>query len=486
MNVKSISRNTGYGLLVSALFMLLSAIVSFFSKDGAFTALMISALITGLVGAFPFIFVGRTSSMTLKEGYLTIVLSWLLSFIFGMLPYLLWGGPFTFQNAWFESVSGFTTTGATILADVEALPPGLLLWRASTHFIGGLGVVVFLLLIIPNASPVKMRLTNLELSSLSKHDYKVSSNKTVYVFTYVYVGIFILSLICYLIAGMKPIDAFCHAFSVSATGGFSTKNTSIAAFGSPLIEGITMFFMLASSIHFGLIYLSVVNRSIKPFNNPVLKFYLICVLAFTICTGITLKVNAVEPNFGKALWISAFQTISVASTTGFAISDNATWPLATNIFLMFMAVMCGCAGSTTGGIKADRMLVLLKSIGRHMGRVLHPSLVNEVKLGGRVIRDDELLPQILYIAQYGLILGVSIIISMMIGVNPHSSFAASLSSLSNVGPAIAELGTMGNFDSLSAGAKFLYTVDMFLGRIEIYPVLAVFAMIFDGHKRSAA
>lgn len=483
MNVKTISRNVGYALLVSALFMMLSVIISLIDgKDSAFVPLLISFLLTFIVGIFPFIFVRETSTLSLKDGYVTIVLSWFLSFVFGMLPYALWGGPFTVVNAWFESVSGFTTTGATILENVEALPRSLLFWRSSTHFIGGLGVVVFLLLIIPDSSPMKMRLTNMELSSLSKGAYAVRANKTVYVFAYVYLGIAICAFIAYALAGMPLFDAICHAFSVCATGGFSTRNMSIGAFDSTLIEALTMLFMLAASIHFGLIFLSIVNRSLKPLNNSVLKFYLLSLVLFSLMVGITLKNEGVEDSFGRALWCGAFQTLSTASTSGFAITDNSTWPLLPNLMLMFMAVMCGCAGSTTGGIKADRVLVLFKSVGRQIGKILHPSSVNEVKLGGKALPMASVSPHILYISIYCVILAFSVLLTLAFGASDHSAFAGSLSSLSNVGPAIGEIGSMGNFNLIPAPAKFVFTMDMFLGRIEIYPILAVIAMIFDGKK----
>lgn len=484
MNLRTVSRNVGYALLVSALFMLLSVLVSFAEgNDSACAALIISFTITFIVGIFPFIFVRKTSEITLKEGYLIITLSWLLSFIFGMLPYALWGGPFTLSNAWFESVSGFTTTGATILENVEALPDSLLFWRASTHFIGGLGVVVFLLLLIPGSSPMRMKLTNMELSSLSKSGYSSRTNKTVYIFAYVYLGIGAAAFISYLLAGMPFLDAVCHAMSVCATGGFSTRNLSIAAFDSRLIEGITMVFMYLASIHFGLVFLCLVNRSLKPLGNPILKFYTLCLVAVALVSGLSLKLSGVETSLGRALWDGAFQTVSIASTTGFAIADNSGWPLLSNVLLMFMAVMCGCAGSTTGGIKADRVLVLFKSLGRHIGRILHPSSVNEIRLGRRVLKLEEVEPQILYIAVYCFLLAVSVLLALAVGVNGHSAFAASVSSLGNVGPAIEELGSMGNFNSLNATAKLLFTADMFLGRVEIYPLFAVVAMIFDGRRR---
>jgi len=484
MNVKTISRNVGYALLVSALFMFLSSMVALMDgHDTSFAPLLISALITGIVGAFPFIFVSNTSAITLKEGYLTIVLSWLLSFIFGMLPYALWGGPFTLANAWFESVSGFTTTGATILQDVEALPRGLLFWRSSTHFIGGLGVVVFLLLIIPNSSPVKMRLTSMELSSLSKDSYSVRTNRTVYIFALIFLGMTLLSFFSYWIAGMPLFDAICHAFSVSATGGFSTRNLSIAAFDSRAIEFLTMVFMLLSSLHFGLLFIFFVTRSLKPLSNPILKFYLKSLAVFVVANAVVLAVSKAEPGFGRSLWVSAFQTLSVSSTTGFAIADNSTWPMLANFLLMLVAVMCGCAGSTSGGVKADRILVLFKSSYRQIGHILHPSTVSEIKLGSRILHDEEVSPHIIYFGLYMTILLFSIVLASVFGANPSVALSGSLCSLSNVGPAIAEIGSMGNFDIVPTGAKLVFTADMFLGRVEIFPVLAAIAMIFDKDRR---
>ena len=274
MNVKTISRNVGYALLVSALFMFLSILVSVANgNDSALAALLISFTITFTVGIFPFIFVRKSPEISLRDGYMIIVLSWLLSFIFGMLPYALWGGPFTIVNAWFESVSGFTTTGASILDDIEALPDSLLFWRSSTHFIGGLGVVVFLLLIIPTSSQMRLRLTSLELSSLSKREYRSGANKTVFIFTNVYLGMLMASFVCYLIAGMSPFDAINHAMSVTATGGFSTKNASIGAFDSVAVDLVTMVFMVLSSLHFGMIYAVFVTKSMKPLKNDVFRFY---------------------------------------------------------------------------------------------------------------------------------------------------------------------------------------------------------------------
>ena len=484
MNWKAISRNVGAALLVSSLFMLLSVIVSVANgKDSALVALFISFVITFLVGAFPFIFVRKTTAITLREGYITITLSWLLSFVFGMLPYALWGGPFSLLNAWFESVSGFTTTGATILDNVEALPSSLLFWRAATHFIGGLGVVVFLLLIIPDSSPVKLRLVNMELGSLSRSGYGGRVNRTVYVFAFIYFGIFVLAFTLYLLGGMPFIDALCHGMSVTATGGFSTRNASIGAFGSRWVEGATMLCMYLSSIHFGLLYLTVVSRSLKPLNNPIIKYYTVSLLTFAVLLGINLKLRGYCSGWGDAMWNGLFEVMCISTTTGFAIIDNSTWPGLMCALIMIPAAVCACAGSTSGGLKIDRIILLFKSIGRQINRILHPSSVNEVRLSGRILKDEDVAPQLLYIVLYVLLLSVSMTLCLWFGVGWQNSLAASITSISNVGPALGEMGSMGTFNCAPDMAKVVFSLDMFLGRIEIYPVLAVVAMIFDRRNR---
>ena len=483
MNIKVISRYVGYALLVSALFMFLSILVSVANgNDSALAALMISFTLTFTVGIFPFFFVRKTSAINLKEGYLIIVLSWILSFIFGMLPYALWGGPFTIVNAWFESVSGFTTTGATILEDVESLPNSLIFWRSSTHFIGGLGVVVFLLLIIPSSSQMKLRLTNLELSSLSKSGYRSGSGKIVYIFTYVYFGMAVASFLLYMLAGMSPFDAVNHAMSVTATGGFSTRNLSIGSYNSIPIDLITMFFMLLSSVHFGMTYVAIITKSLKPFRNEVFKFYVWNLLIVSIIVSVSLKIQGVEHAWGQAFLSGSFHVLSYASTSGFGIGDNSTWPVLPSVMLVFAGITCGMAGSTSGGIKCDRVLVLLKEIKYRLRCMLHPASVNEVRVNGRVVNQEVIAPHILYLALYLLLIIFSLALNLLF--NPHNTnaVAATFTSLSNVGPSVGELGAVGNFNAEPVGSKIMYTIDMFLGRVEIYPVLAVVMMVFS--KRS--
>ena len=478
MTIKAISTNIGKALLINALFMLISILVAVFNgMDSGFTPMVISFLVTAITGIFPFIFVKDKPSTTLHSGYLTIVFSWILSFMFGMLPYVLWGGEFTLANAWFESVSGYTTTGSTILTDIEALPKSLLFWRSSTHFIGGLGVIVFLLIVLPDSSPFKLRLTNLELSSLSKEGYRYKSGKTARVMVSVYICLTIAETLCLWAAGMTLFDAVNHAFSTVATGGFSTKNTSVMHFDSVAIDIIITVFMALSSLHFGVLFAVVAKRSLKPLRNPISRYYICVIAVFSIIIACSLKIQGGYQTWGKSLLDATFQTVSFISTTGFGQADNAAWPLLANAILLFAAFHCGCSGSTTGGIKADRMFISLKAAYGDIQKRLHPTSLFRTKVGGRALDEDTVSSVFLYIVLYIITLFLSFVIVLICGLDITEAFSGTVASLGNVGPGVGQLGTMGNYASLPAVVKFIFTIDMFLGRVEIFPILIVLSMI---------
>ena len=483
MNIKSISSNVGRALLVSALFMFLSLIVSIIDgRDSAFGPLAISFLITLIVGSFPFIFVRKTPPLTLHDGFLTIVLSWLLSFIFGMLPYVLWGGEFTLVNAWFESVSGYTTTGATILTDVEALPRSLLLWRSSTHFIGGLGVVVFLLLIMPDASPYRLKLTNMEMSSLSKEGYRYRSSKVVWVIAMVYIGLNVLTLLSLWIAGMPFFDALNHAFSIVSTGGFSTKNNSIGQFGSGLINAIAIVCMTLSAMHFGLLYSVFATRSLKPLKNTILGYYFGVMAVATLAVAFSLKISGFESSWGQTFFDSFFNVVSYMSSTGLAVNDNSSWPVLPGLILMLTAFHCGCSGSTTGGIKLDRLILAVKGIGAEIKHRIHPYSVSQVKMDGHVLPSDAVSASMMYIVLYLVIAFFSVLVLLLSGSQPLEAFSGVFSSIGCVGPGLGSIGSLGNFSAQPVVSKLVLSLDMFLGRIEIFPFLIVVSMIFQRRK----
>ena len=483
MNVKAISTNVGKALLVSALFMLISLMVSVGNgRDSAFGPLLISFIITALVGAFPFIFVKKSQPLSLQDGFLTIVLSWLLSFVFGMLPYVLWGGEFTLVNAWFESVSGYTTTGSTILNNIEALPKSLLFWRSSTHYIGGLGVVVFLLLVMPDASPYRLKLTNMELSSLSKEGYRYKSSKTIYIITMVYVCLTVVIFFSLWAAGMPSFDAINHAFSIAATGGFSTRNMSVGYFDSDLINLLVMVFMAVSAMHFGLLYAVFATRSFKPLNNTVIKYYFGSIIVMSVVIALSLITQGGYDSWGRAMMDSAFTVVSYMSTTGFAICDNSAWPWIAGMVLMLAAFQCGCSGSTTGGVKVDRILIAVKAIANDVKRRLHPSSVSQVSLSGHHLPDSAVDSVFKYLVMYFIVIGVSIFAVILCGSEIPEAVSGVISSVGSVGPGLSDLGAMDNYSAQPVMAKIIYTIDMFFGRVEIFPVLIVFSLIFKRTK----
>lgn len=480
MNFKVITLNVGKALLVNSFFMLLAIIVSILNGyDDGLTPLLISFMIVTITGAFPFFFVRDVPETKLKEGYVIIVLSWLMSFLFGMLPYVLYGGEFTVINAWFESVSGYTTTGATILKDIESLPNSLLFWRSSTHFIGGLGVVVFLLLILPDATPFKLRLSNLEISSMSKTGYRYRTGTTIRVMLSVYIGLALAETLLLWAAGMSLFDAVNHSFSTVATGGFSTKNISIMYYDSSLIDVIVTVFMALSSIHFGVIFAVFAKRSLKPLASAVTKYYISVIAILTVLIMAVLVAQGGYGSWGKALLDSAFQTVSFISTTGFAQADNSTWPFLANMLLLFAGFHCGCSGSTTGGVKADRMFIALKEIYNEFLRRLHPSSVFRTRIDGNVIKGDVLSSIFLYIVAYIFILMFSFVILLLLGVEVGTAFSGTVASLGNVGPGTGEIGTLGNYAAFPAPVKFIFTMDMFFGRLEIFPILIVMSLILN-------
>ncbi len=474
MNLGIISRNVGIALICNAIFMLLSAgVAALYSFDSSFSPLVLSALITGIFGIFPLIFVRRSRDINTREGLAILLLAWLLSCIFGMLPYVLWGGEFSLVNAWFESASGITTTGATILQDIEALPHGLLFWRSSSHYIGGLGVVVFIMMILPSFGSVRFRMSKMDVLDVSRENYHYVSNKYVRVIVTVYAGITILSFVSLLLAGMPLFDAANHALSVTATGGFSTRNASIAAFDSPLIEGILIFFMIVATLHFGLIYASFASRSFKVLRNPVTKFYLFTILLTGLAVSLDLYFSHTVDGFLQALREGFFEVTATISTTGFAIADTNGWPVFATLILLFVAMQCGCSGSTTSGLRSDRVLILMQACRAQIVKFAHPNAVVHVRTGGTIIERDLLESVTTFTILYLFFTFIGGLIYSLFGFDLLESMGISIAMMSNVGPAFGSVGTMANFAAVPALAKVIMGIQMIIGRLGIVSILMI-------------
>ncbi|MCF0166331.1 MAG: TrkH family potassium uptake protein [Bacteroidales bacterium] len=477
MNLRVVVRYVGIALLFNAFLMLLSLIVSIiYGTDSAFSPLLFSTFITAVVGVFPLLFVREAKRISLADGFAITIFSWLLSCFFGMLPYFLWGGPFTFINAWFESVSGYTTTGATILSDIEALPHSLLFWRSSTHFIGGTGVVFFMLLVLPTMSTFRMKLSQMELSSLSRENYNYQTKRTMEIIAMVYLGLLVCSFFAYLLAGMNPFDAINHAMSVSATGGFSTKNESIHGFNSFGIELVTMIFMLVGSIHFAMIFSAVTGKPGKMLKSPVIRYYVISCFAVSIILGLHLLSTKTFPTLGESMRHSFFQVISVCSTTGFATADSSVWPPFAILILVLLTTQGACSGSTAGGLKIDRVWIFIKSVGIEVRKMLHPNAVIQVRTGGVAVPRDVVQDVTFFIAFYFIIALIFSALLAFTGMDILDSTTSSFASIANVGPGFGTVGSLENYGQVPSVAKFLMSIEMFLGRMEIFPLLIIFSV----------
>lgn len=477
MKLSIVARYIGVALLFNAFFMFLGVAISIiYDFDTSFSPLFLSGSITLLAGLFPLLFVHKANNINIKEGFTIVIFSWLLSCLFGMLPYVLWGGEFSLVNAWYESVSGYTTTGSTILTNIEALPKGLLFWRSSTHFIGGMGVVIFMLLVLPSVSTFRMRLSKMEISALSKENYKFKTQQTLSIIAYVYLGITVLAFISLMLVGMDWFDAINHAFSIVSTGGFSTKNESILAFNSVSIEIVIILFMFLASVHFGLLYSSIVNRSLKFFRSPIIKFYLASLLVTSIIIAFDIKLGDDEDTWFAAYRQSIFQVVSIASTTGFATADTAVWPNLSILILMYLSIQCACSGSTTGGLKVDRLLIFINSFKAQLKKTVHPNAVIPVRVGNHAIEPELVSSVNVFIILYVMMILIGAIVFSIFGVSFIDAFSASISHMGNVGPAFGSVGSLDNYSHFPAMAKFLSTLQMLLGRLEIYTLLVIFVI----------
>ena len=469
MRVPVVIRYIGMVLQFVALFMLVSAGVSMLNGyDSAFSPLLLSSFMTSLLGIFPLFFVKKVDEISTKEGYAIVVGSWLVACIVGMFPYLIWGGEFTLINAWFESVSGFTTTGASILNDIEFLPRGLLFWRSSSAWIGGIGVVMFALVILPSMGKSRHMLSNVEMSTIARDNFHYRSKVIFRLLITIYVGLTIITTIALKYSGMTWFDAVNHAMTSCGTCGFSTKNSSVAFWDSAVIEGIMMAAMTLSAIHFGVLYATLTGKRNNIFRSEVVRTFIIMMLVISVVIAISLLSSNIYDSFGEAMRHASFQVVSLSTTSGFATTDTNLWTPLAMVLLIFCSVICGCAGSTSGGMKVDRLLIASKVIRNRMKIQLHPNAVIRTKIDGMVQEESTQNLVMTYIVSYIMLTLIGTIVYAMFGCDLLTSITASISCLSNVGPGFGEIGSMSNFSQLPVALKLCSTLLMLIGRLEIF------------------
>ena len=477
MRPQIIIRYVGLILLFNAAFLFISAAISAYRFDAAFLPLLYSGVVAALLGVFPIIFVPAAYDIRSDEGLVIVVFSWLLSSMVGALPYILYGGEFTFTNAWFESVSGFTTTGSSILTDIEALPLGLLFWRSTTHFIGGIGIIIFMLAVVPSISQAAMVLYKSEVSELVTDNFQYRTKKTLQIILVVYVGLNLLEIVMLLLLDVNLFDAITDSFATIATGGFSPRNNSIAYYHSPAVEMVIIVFMILSGIHFGLIFVAVTGNIRKIWKSSVVRFYIAAMVVGVILIGINVHGN-IYPSWWDSLRYAAFQLISLGTSTGFATTDTAAWPPFAILVLIFFSLQCACAGSTSGGIKTDRMVIFCKAIGQHFKRLKHPRAVIALKVDNSVIDPEIVVSSVLYLSVYLVVVFLSSIILAYLGVDPMSAFSASVATMGNVGPGFSMVSSLGNYSQIPDIGKWVLSIVMLLGRLEIYGFLMLLIFRF--------
>ncbi|MBO7236422.1 MAG: TrkH family potassium uptake protein [Alistipes sp.] len=469
MRVPVVIRYIGTVMQFIAAFMLASAAVSMLNGyDSAYYPLLLSSFITAMLGTFPLFFVESVGEINTKEGYAIVVGSWLVACIVGMFPYLIWGGEFTIINAWYDSVSGFTTTGASILNDIEFLPRGLLFWRSSSAWIGGVGVVMFALVILPSMGKSRHMLSSVEMSSIAKDNFHYRSKVLFRILITIYVGFTLIATLALKYSGMTWFDAVNHAMTSCGTCGFSTKNSSVAFWDSPVIEGIMMAAMTLSAIHFGVLYATFTGKRNNIFRSEVVRTFIVMMLVISIVIALSLLSSGIYDNFWEALRHASFQVVSISTTSGFATVDTNSWTPLAIVLLIFCSVICGCAGSTSGGMKVDRLLIASKVVRNRMKIQLHPNAIIRTKIGGVVQEESTQNLVMTYIVSYIMLALIGTVIYTMFGCDILTGATASISCLSNVGPGFGEIGSMSNFSELPAILKLNSTLLMLIGRLEIF------------------
>ncbi len=462
-------------LLIEALSYLLCVPVAIIYKEPADPFLW-SALITGIIYLVFRIISWKEDieKISNRDGYLAVTLSWLVFSLLGSLPYLISGTIPSFINAFFESSSGFTTTGSSILTNVEALPYSILFWRSLTHWIGGLGIVVLVIIILPSLRIMNYHLFSLESSLKEKIHPKTKAIG--YRLLFIYLGLTLAEVLLLCMGDMDLFESICHTFGTVATGGFSTKNISIAAFSS-YSQYIIMIFMFLAGISFVVYYHAIKLDFRKIFQNEEFWFYLTAIIiAGTVATSI-LSAKTTK-HFEAAFRDGFFHVISIITTTGYSNADYLRWPT-TGVILIFLLCFTGAStGSTTGSIKMARHLLVIKNIGSVFRKILHPNVVTQIKLNGKVVSWNANVSILSFVIIYLFIFLTGTILITIAGTDAVTSASAVASSLGNIGPGLGSIGPLNNYAHMPEVSKVILSLLMIIGRLEIITVFVIFTRAF--------
>jgi len=472
MNYKIIANTIGWVLIVEAAALVLPLICAIVFAEPEYMIFIVCILICGILGAALTLPTIKNKTMFSKEGFVTVALSWIVMSIFGALPFVFSGAIPNFIDAVFETVSGFTTTGASILTDVEALPKSMLFWRSFTHFIGGMGVLVFLVAILPLSGGSNLHLIKAESPgpSVSKLVPKIKS--TAKILYTIYIFLTFLEIVLLHIGGLDMFSSLTLSFGTAGTGGFGVLNSSIGSY-SPYIQNVITVFMILFGIDFSLYYMLLLGKFRSVLRSEELRAYLGIILFAII--AVTVNIRPIFNTLAEAIRHASFQTASIMTTTGYSTQDFDAWPALSQTIFVTLMFIGASAGSTGGGVKVSRVLIFVKSIFKEIRIAAHPKSTHKVTMNGRPVEHTVVRAVNVFMAAYIMIFVVSILIVSRDGMDYTTNFTSVAATINNIGPGLAKVGPTQNFSLFSPLSKIVLSLDMLIGRLEIFPLLVLFS-----------
>ena len=471
MNFRIIAYIVGWVCNFQAIFMVLPCITALVYQEHEFFAFLISMILCLIVGIPLTARKPKNKVFYTKDGCVAVALSWLALCIFGSVPFVLSGSIPHPIDAFFETVSGFTTTGSSILTDVEVLPHCILMWRSFTHWIGGMGVLVFLLSLLPLAGGYHMNLMKAESPGPSVSKLVPKVQQTAKILYSIYIGMTLLQIVLLLIGNIPLFDTLCIAFGTAGTGGFGIRNDSMGSY-STYCQIVTTIFMILFGVNFSAYYLILTKKIRQALKFEEVRYYFGIIAVAILVIG--LNTMHLFQNLGVSIQQAAFQVGSIITTTGFSSADFNQWPALSKTILVLLMFVGACAGSTGGGIKVSRILILCKAAKKEFQLYLHPNAVKKIKMDQKTITHDILRSTNIYLTLYLLIFAVSILLVSLDNFDMTTNFTAVTATLNNIGPGLEIVGPMGNFSSFSYFSKCVLIFDMLAGRLEIFPLLLLF------------
>ena len=474
MNITAILNIIGHVMKYEIILLLIPFFVALFYGQGDANAFLYTVLLMIPIALILIKIKGKKNEIYAKEGFLTVGLAWIVISFFGALPFVFSGAIPSLVDAFFETSSGFTTTGASILTEIQSLPKGILFWRSFTHWVGGMGFLIFILALMPTFSGNTIHLLKAESPGPTPGKIVPKIKQTAKILYAIYFVLTLIETIFLKSAGLSWYDSIIHALGTAGTGGFSNMNASVAAFNNPAVEWIITIFMLLFGVNF-VLYFQLIRGNVKAFfKSEELKWYLIAVFASIII----IAVNIIPFNHGdvtKSIRDSAFQVSSIVTTTGYATVNFNLGPTVSKVILIMLMFMGAMAGSTGGGIKTIRIVIIFKAIRREIDKILHPRRVKSVKIDGNVVEEETISGVFLFIFAYIIISLIAIFIVSFDNFDVTTTVTSVIATLSNIGPGLEMVGPAGNFSAFSDLSKLVLSFCMLAGRLEIYPMLILFS-----------